>query len=57
MYDLYNPLLKTLHKINTEHGWDNKTADAAYSLMKSITNPVFIVALNIFPTALASPSL
>ena len=39
MYDLYDPLLKTLHKINTEYGWDNKTADVAYSLMKSITNP------------------
>ena len=47
MYDLYDPLLKTLHKINTEYGWDNKTADAAYSLMKSITDPTFIVALNV----------
>ena len=47
MYDLYDPLPKTLHKINTEHGWDSKTADAAYSLRKSITDPTFIVALNV----------
>ena len=47
MYDLYDPLLKTLCKINTKYGWDNKTADAAYSLIKRITNPPFIVALNV----------
>ena len=47
MYALYDPLLKILHKINTEHGWDNKTADAAYSLMKSITDPTFILAFNV----------
>ena len=40
-------MLKTLHKINTDNGWDNKTADAAYSLMKSIINPTFVVALNV----------
>ena len=39
--------LETLHKINTEHGLDNKTADAAYGPMKSITDPTFIVALNV----------
>ena len=43
----YDPLLKTLHKINTEHGRDNKIADAAYSLMNSCTDPTFIVALNV----------
>ena len=47
MYDLYDSLLKTLHKINTEHGWDNERADAAYSVMKSTTNPTFIVTLNV----------
>ena len=43
MYDLYDPLLKTLHKINTEHEWDSKTTDETYSLMKSITDPTFTV--------------
>ena len=47
MCGLYDPSLKTLHKINTKHGWDNKTVDAAYSLMKAITDPTFIVALNV----------
>ena len=47
MYDLYDPLLKTLHKINTEHGRNSKISNAAYSLMKCITNPTFIVALNV----------
>ena len=56
MHGLYDPLLKTLHKINTEHGCSNKTADAAYSFMKSITDSTFIVVLNV-STALASQSL
>ena len=47
IYDLCDPLLKTLHKINTEHRWDNKIADTAHSLMKSIADPTFIVALNV----------
>ena len=47
MYNLYDSLLNTLDKMNTEHAWDNKTADAAYSLRKSITTPTFIVALNV----------
>ena len=34
---LYEPLLTTLQKIATEKGWDCKTANSAYSLIKSIT--------------------
>ena len=44
---LYEPLLTTLQKIATEKGWDCKTANSAYSLIKSITDPTFIVALNV----------
>ena len=36
----------TLQKIATEKGWDCKT-NSAYSLTKSITDPTFIVALNV----------
>ena len=44
---VYEPLLTTLQTIATEKGWDCKTANSAYSLMKSITDPTFIVALNV----------
>ena len=44
---LYEPFLTTLQKIATEKGWDCKTANSAYSLIKSITDPTFIVALNV----------
>ena len=44
---LYEPLLTTLQKIATEKGWDCKTANSAYSLIKSITDPTFSVALNV----------
>ena len=43
---LYEPLLKTLEKITTERGWDNKATGSAHSLMKSLTDPTFLVALN-----------
>ena len=54
MCDLYDPLLKTLLKINKEQGWHNKTAGTAYSVMKSITDPTFIVALNVCSYSLGS---
>ena len=32
---LYEPLLTTLQKIATEKGWDCKTANSAYSLIRA----------------------
>ena len=43
---LYESLLKTLEKITTKRGWDNKATDSAHNLMKSLTDPTFLVALN-----------
>ena len=44
---LYEPLLKTLEKITTGRGWDNKATDSAHSLMKSLSDPTFLVSLNV----------
>ena len=44
---VYEPLLNTLEKIATERGWDNKATDSEHSLMKSLTDPTFLVALNV----------
>ena len=46
--ELYEPLLTTLQKNLTEKGWDCKTANSAYSLIKSITDPTFIVTLDVW---------
>ena len=40
-------LLKTLGKITTEMGRENKAIDSAHSLMKSLTDPTFLVGLNV----------
>ena len=39
--------MTTLQKIATEKEWDCKTVNSAYSLIKSMTNTTFIVALNV----------
>ena len=44
---MYEHLLKTLEKITTERGWDNKATDSAHSLMKSLNDPTFLVGLNV----------
>ena len=43
---LYEPLLTTLQKILTEKEWDCKTEKSPYNLIKSITDPTFIVTLD-----------
>ena len=43
----YEPLLKALEKLTTERGLDNKATNSARSLMKSLTDPTFPVALNL----------
>ena len=43
----YEPLLRTLQKIATKKGWDCKSANSAYILTMSITDPKFIFALNV----------
>ena len=45
---LNEPLLKTLETIATERGSDNKANDSAQSLTKSLTDPTFLVALNVY---------
>ena len=42
---IYHPLFLLLNSL--EKGWDCKTANSAYSRIKSITDPTFIVALNV----------
>ena len=44
---LYEPILQTLETITSEKGWDRKTVDSAYGLLKNITESTFLVALNI----------
>ena len=44
----YDPVLKTMEKITAEKGWDTKTTDFTNELRKNITDPSFLVALNVF---------
>ena len=44
---LYDPILKTLEKITTEKGWDHKSIDSAFGLLKNITDSAFIVAVSV----------
>ena len=44
---LYEPILQTLETITLEKGWDRKTIDLAHGLLKNITEPTFLVALNV----------
>ena len=44
---LYKPLLKTLEKITTDRGWDNKATDSTHSFMKCLADPTFVVVLNV----------
>ena len=49
---LYEPLLTTLQTIATEKGLEYKTGNSGYSIIKSISDATFIVALNVFSCTL-----